>query len=62
MRDLKTTLQAVGVHTADKWVSLTTVDGISTDGAIIVGYGLNPRTNAFPFGQWEPFRVVLPVP
>ena len=62
MRDLKTALQAVGVHTADKWVSLTTVDGISTDGTIIVGYGLNPRTNAFPFGQWEPFRVVLPVP
>jgi probable HAF family extracellular repeat protein len=62
MQDLKTVLQAVGVHTADKWVSLTTVDGISTDGTVIVGYGLNPRTNAFPFGQWEPFRVVLPVP
>jgi probable HAF family extracellular repeat protein len=62
MRDLKTALQAVGVHTADNWVSLTTVDGISADGTIIVGYGLSPRTNAFPFGQWEPFRVVLPVP
>jgi probable HAF family extracellular repeat protein len=62
MRDLKTALQAAGVHTADKWVSLATVDGISANGTVIVGYGLNARTNAFPFGQWEPFRVVLPVP
>jgi probable HAF family extracellular repeat protein len=62
MQDLLTALQAVGVHTADKWVSLVTVDGISADGTVIVGYGLNPRTKAFPFGQWEPFRVVLPVP
>src|ERR1039458_4097368 len=62
MQDLLTASQAVGVHTADKWVSLVTVDGISADGTVIVGYGLNPRTKAFPFGQWEPFRVVLPVP
>jgi probable HAF family extracellular repeat protein len=62
MQDLKTALQAAGVHTADKWVSLETVDGISADGTVIVGYGLSPRTKAFPFGQWEPFRVVLPVP
>jgi probable HAF family extracellular repeat protein len=62
MQDLKTALQAVGVHTADKWVSLATMDGISADGTVMVGYGLNPRTKAFPFGQWEPFRIVLPVP
>jgi probable HAF family extracellular repeat protein len=62
MQDLKTVLQAAGVHTADKWVSLDTVDGISADGTTIVGYGLSPRTKAFPFGQWEPFRIVLPVP
>jgi probable HAF family extracellular repeat protein len=62
MQDLKTVLQAAGVHTADKWVSLDTVDGISADGTVIVGYGLSPRTKAFPFGQWEPFRIVLPVP
>ena len=62
MQDLKTVLQAAGVHTADKWVSLDTADGISTDGTVIVGYGLSPRTKAFPFGQWEPFRIVLPVP
>jgi probable HAF family extracellular repeat protein len=62
MQDLKTALQAAGVHTADKWVSLATVDGISADGTVIVGYGLTPRTKTFPFGQWEPFRVVLPVP
>ena len=37
MQDLKTVLQAAGVHTADKWVSLDTVDGISADGTIIVG-------------------------
>jgi probable HAF family extracellular repeat protein len=62
MQDLKTAFQAAGVHTADKWVSLDTVDGISADGTIIVGYGLTPRTKVFPFGQWEPFRIVLPVP
>jgi probable HAF family extracellular repeat protein len=62
MQDLKTALQTAGVHTADNWVSLATVDGISTDGTIIVGYGLTPRTKAFPFGQWEPFRIVLPMP
>jgi probable HAF family extracellular repeat protein len=62
MQDLRTALQSAGVQTANKWVVLYTADGVSADGTVIVGYGLNPPTKAFPFGQWEPFRVVLPVP
>jgi probable HAF family extracellular repeat protein len=62
MQDLKIALQTAGLHTADNWVSLATLDGISADGTVMVGYGLTPRTKAFPFGQWEPFRIVLPVP
>jgi probable HAF family extracellular repeat protein len=62
MQELKAVLNAAGVHTADNWVQLTTLDGISADGTVIVGYGLTPKTKAFPFGQWEPFRAVLPVP
>ena len=62
MQDLRTAVQSAGVKTANGWVVLTTADGVSADGTVIVGYGLNPRTKAFPFGQWEPFRIVLPVP
>jgi probable HAF family extracellular repeat protein len=60
MQDLKTLLDASGVHTADAWVTLDTLIGISTDGTTMVGYGQSPRTKAFPFGQFEPFQVVLP--
>src|ERR1039457_2347108 len=59
MQDLKILLQAAGVHTADKWVALVELDGVSADGTVMVGYGQSPRTKAFPFGNWEPFRVVL---
>jgi probable HAF family extracellular repeat protein len=62
MQDLRTALQAAGVKTANKWVVLSTADGVSADGTVIVGFGLNPPTRQFPFGQWEPFRAVLPVP
>jgi probable HAF family extracellular repeat protein len=62
MQDIKTILQAAGVHTADNWVQLSSAVGISDDGTVIAGYGLSPRTKAFPFGVWTPFRVVLPVP
>jgi hypothetical protein len=62
MQDLLAVLQAAGVHSADKWVQLNSMVGVSADGTVMVGYGLSPRTNAFPFGQWEPFRIVLPVP
>jgi probable HAF family extracellular repeat protein len=62
MQDLLTVLQAAGVHTADKWVVLNSLVGVSADGMVMVGYGLAPRTKAFPFGQWTPFRVVLPLP
>lgn len=62
MQNLLTVLQAAGVHSADKWVQLSSIVGVSADGTVMVGYGLSPRTQAFPFGQWEPFRIVLPVP
>ena len=62
MQDLRALLQAAGVHTADNWISLDTAAGISADGTVIVGFGLNPPTKAFPFGVWTPFRAVLPVP
>jgi probable HAF family extracellular repeat protein len=60
MQDLKTVLDAANVHTADTWVTLDTLVGISTDGTVMVGYGQSPKTTAFPFGQFEPFRAVLP--
>jgi probable HAF family extracellular repeat protein len=62
MQDLRTALQTAGVRTANKWIVLYTTDGVSADGTVIVGYGQSPPTKAFPFGRWEPFRVVLPVP
>ena len=60
MQDMKTVLDNAGVHTADTWVTLDTLVGISADGTTMVGYGQSPKTKAFPFGQFEPFRVVLP--
>jgi probable HAF family extracellular repeat protein len=60
MQDMKTVLDTAGVHTADTWVTLDTLVGISADGTVMVGYGQSPKTKAFPFGQFEPFRVVLP--
>ncbi len=62
MQSLRAVLQAKGVHTADGWVQVTSAAGISVNGTVITGFGLNPRTKAFPFGVWTPFRVVLPVP
>ncbi len=62
MQNLLTVLQAAGVKTANKWVDLNNLVGVSADGTVIVGYGLSPKTSQFPFGQWTPFRVVLPVP
>jgi probable HAF family extracellular repeat protein len=62
MQDLKTLLHAQGVHSADNWVVVDTLNGVSADGTVMVGYGQGPRTKTFPFGQWTPFRVVLPVP
>jgi probable HAF family extracellular repeat protein len=62
MQNLTTVLHAAGINTADNWVSLVEMNGVSADGTVMVGYGQSPRTKAFPFGNWEPFRVVLPVP
>ena len=61
MQDMKTVLDTAGVHTADTWATLDTLVGISSDGTTMIGYGQRPKTKAFPFGNFEPFRVVLPV-
>ena len=62
MQSLRVVLQGQGVHTADAWVQVSRAAGVSSDGTIITGFGISPRTKAFPFGVWTPFRVVLPVP
>ncbi len=62
MQNLLTVLQTAGVHTADEWVTLAELDGISADGTVMSGFGQSPRTKQFPFGNNEPFRVVLAVP
>jgi probable HAF family extracellular repeat protein len=61
MQALRTVLDAAGVHTADNWVTLDTLDGVSANGTVMTGFGLSPRTSAFPFGVWTPFLVVLPL-
>ena len=43
------------VNTPGNWI-LSTAVGVSADGTVITGYGLNPKL------VWEPFRIVLPVP
>ncbi len=62
MQSLRSVLDAKGVHGADNWVQFTSATGISGNGMVITGFGLNPRSTAFPFGVWTPFRVVLPTP
>jgi probable HAF family extracellular repeat protein len=39
---------------------LQSATDISEDGTVITGYGLSPPTKAFPSGQTEPWRAVLP--
>ena len=41
------------VNTPGNWI-LSTAVGVSADGTVITGYGLNPKL------VWEPFRIVLP--
>jgi probable HAF family extracellular repeat protein len=60
-QSLVSVLQAAGVHAADEWVVITELDGVSAAGTVMTGFGQSPRTKAFPFGTWEPSRVVLPV-
>jgi hypothetical protein len=62
MQSLRAVLRAQGAHTADAWVQVTSAAGVSANGVVVTGFGLSPRTKAFPFGVWTPFRVVLPVP
>jgi uncharacterized membrane protein len=62
MQDVLAVLDADGIHRADKWVQLSSLVGVSADGTVMAGYGLGPRTKALPFGQWTPFRIVLPFP
>jgi probable HAF family extracellular repeat protein len=60
MQNFKTMLDDAGVHAADKWTTLDTLNGISADGTVVVGYGQSPPSKGNPFGEWEPFRAVLP--
>ncbi len=62
MQSLLTALQAAAVHAADDWVTVDELVGVSADGTVMTGFGQSPRTQAFPFGNFEPFRVVLPAP
>lgn len=62
MLSLRSVLDSDGVHSADNWVQVTSATGISGDGTIITGFGLNQRSTQFPFGVNTPFRVVLPTP
>jgi probable HAF family extracellular repeat protein len=62
VQSLRAVLRAQGAHTADAWVQVTSAAGVSANGVVVTGFGLSPRTKAFPFGVWTPFRVVLPVP
>lgn len=55
IRDLRQLLLSAGVSSVQNWI-LSSATGVSADGTVIVGYGLNPA------GQWEPFRAVLPLP
>ena len=61
LQSLRATLQSKGVHTADAWLQVTSAVGVSAGATIITVFGIGPRTKAFPFGVWTPFRVVLPV-
>ena len=58
MQDLQTLLKGTK---ASQWAVLFIANGVSADGTVISGYGLSPKTAQFPFGQWTPFRAVLPV-
>ncbi len=41
------------------WI-LQSANDISEDGTAITGYGISPPTKAFPFGETEPWRAVVP--
>lgn len=60
MQSLLAVLQAHGVHTADRWVTIAAAGGLSADGTIITGWGQSPPTKESQFGVPTPFRVVLP--
>jgi probable HAF family extracellular repeat protein len=60
MQNFKTILDDAGVRTADNWISIDTLNGISADGTVVAGYGQSPPSKGNPFGEWEPFRAVLP--
>lgn len=55
IKDLRQLLLSAGVTSVQNWI-LSSATGVSADGTVIVGYGLNPAR------QWEPFRAVLPLP
>jgi hypothetical protein len=55
MQDLRHELLNLGVSTVSDWILLGAT-GVSADGTVIVGEGLNPTR------QREAFRAVLPLP
>lgn len=55
IQDLRQELLNLGVGAVGDWILLGAT-GVSADGALIVGEGLNPSR------QREAFRVTLPVP
>ena len=59
MRNLLDVLHAEGVHTADSWVTLPELVGVSADGMVMAGFGQSPPSKGLPFGDIEPFRVTL---
>ena len=56
MQDLQRELLDHGVQEAGNWRPLESATGVSADGTVIVGYGINPS------GAYEAFRAVLPLP
>ncbi len=55
VQDLRRELLDAGVRAVESWI-LISATGVSDDGTVVAGYGLNASR------QWEPFRAVLPVP
>ncbi len=55
MQDLRRELLDAGVTRVQNWILLSAT-GVSYDGTVIVGYGLNPNR------QYEAWRAVLPIP
>jgi probable HAF family extracellular repeat protein len=56
LEDLQRALLDAGVTSVQNWILLGSATGVSADGTVIVGFGLNPNRT------WEAFRATLPLP